>query len=334
MGTSRVLLSSLLALQLAACAELDPELASAPSTAQDIPREGALAIDPSTFHCVPMLESARLVIPPPPPTNPRPHDAPTVPAACPAGQVPVYHQPADAPKLPTSAPRSPAQPSPLATYWYASVMQNTSLVARSGVGGRIFFSNPAVYDQNDMVTAEMSIVLGANYHLVEVGLRKFWDAFPRLMISQWAFGTFNDAAGFVTVHPTYAPGMPLTPYYGLAIQHYVRYDGGNWWVWFNDACVGYFPGSIWSGGFTYGDVAHFYGEVYSAASRIPPRTDMGNGLFSSSASSAYMQDACIHATTPDCYYISGASTFVSNSSYYSLSYGGGSFLRFGGNGGG
>lgn len=329
-------LSSLLALvslSLGACAELDP--AASPSSDEELATTvEAIKLDPSTYHCVPLPESARLVVPPPPPPPvPKPIVQIAVSDACPAGQVPVYHYAADAPKLPAVPPRSQLS-TQAGTYWYASVMQPTSATARSGVGGRIFFSNPAVYDQYDMVTAEMSIVLGANYHLVEVGLRKFWDAFPRLMISQWAYGTFNDAAGFVTVHPTYAPGMPLTSYYGQAVQHYVRYDAGNWWVWFNDAWVGYFPGTIWSGGFTYGDVAHFYGEVFSAANRVPPRTDMGNGLFSSSASSAYMQDICVHAATPNCYYLSGASTYVSNSAYYSLTFNGSSFMRFGGNGGG
>ncbi len=60
---------------------------------------------------------------------------------------------------------------------------NRTTKDQSGVGAMVLITNPAVYDQYDMVTGQMSIVQGSNYHLVEIGLRKFWDAFPRLMNS-------------------------------------------------------------------------------------------------------------------------------------------------------
>jgi hypothetical protein len=323
-----------LLLLLASCAELAPDQDSLEESASLAGRSAALST--LGYRCEAMSQAARLVAPPPPPSFNRDAVVPLARAACPEGQVPFYAEPEH--EAPASPPPSfkgePGGPSTQAgTYWYASLMKATESFNNAGVGGRIYFSNPAVYDQYDMVTAEMSIVSGANYHLVEIGLRKFWDAFPRLMISQWAYGTFNDAAGFVRVHGTYAPGMPLTPYYGLAIQHYVRYDAGNWWIWFNDGWVGYFPGSIWANTFTSGNMAHFYGEVFSAASRVPPITDMGNGLFASSASAAYMQDICMHAAVPTCYLVVNATTYVSSSAYYSLNYAGGSFMRFGGTGG-
>jgi hypothetical protein len=46
-----------------------------------------------------------------------------------------------------------------------------------------------------------------------------------------------------------------------------------------------------------------------------------------------MQNICMNSAGPDCYLVSNATTYVSNAAYYSLSYFG-SFLRFGGNGGG
>lgn len=301
-----------------------------------------LALDSSEYHCEPITEAARTAVPPPPPVFVVESAAPRVRAVCPPGQVPFYRQPllpqrqVGPPLRPESkgAEGSDVSVQSAGTYWYAGVMKPTEWFNQNGVGGQILITNPSTYDQNDMVTAEMSIVYGSNYHLVEIGLRKFWDPFPRLMISQWSYGQFNDATGFVRIHGVYAPGMPLYNYYGYAVQHYIRYYQGNWWIWFNDGWVGYFPGSIWSGTFTSGNMAHFYGEVYSAQSRVPPFTDMGNGLFSSNASAAYMQELCMHSYDYYCYYLTDGWRNETNAGYYSLYYTGGTYMRFGGNGGG
>ncbi|CAM4126608.1 neprosin family prolyl endopeptidase [Corallococcus exiguus] len=297
--------------------------------------EVELALAPGEYRCEAMTEAARAAVPPPPPSVERAAFAPRVRAVCPPGQVPIYAQ-AELRTRKAGPPLSgPAAMQSLAgSYWYAGVMKPTDALSQSGVGASILFSNPAVYDQSDMVTSQMSIVRGANYHLVEMGLRKFWDAFPRLMISQWSYGQFNDAAGFVQVHGVYGPGMPLSSYYGYSVQQYIRYDNGNWWIWFNDAWVGYFPGTLWNGQFTSGDMAHFYGEVYSAQSRVPPLTDMGTGQFSGTFGTAYMQGMCIHTTGPNCTYVTDGWPFQTNAAYYSLSYWNGSYMEFGGNGGG
>ncbi|WP_158621627.1 neprosin family prolyl endopeptidase [Corallococcus aberystwythensis] len=301
--------------------------------------EVELALAPSEFHCEVMTEAARAAVPPPPPAIERAASAPRLRAVCPPGQVPIYHQ-AELRTHKAGPPLSPglngATGSRLlaGAYWYAGVLKPTDALSQSGVGASILFSNPAVYDQSDMVTSQMSIVRGANYHLVEMGLRKFWDAFPRLMISQWSYGTFNDAAGFVQVHGVYGPGMPLTSYYGYAVQQYIRHDNGNWWIWFNDAWVGYFPGSLWSGQFTSGDMAHFYGEVYSAQNRVPPLTDMGTGQFSGTWGSAYIHGMCLHTAGASCNYITNGWRSETNAAYYSLSYWNGADMEFGGNGGG
>ncbi len=298
--------------------------------------EAELALDPAEYHCEEMTEAARVAAPPPPLFTEE-SLAPRVRAVCPPGQVPFYREVeperrVGPPMRPGTAPEASAQLA--GSYWYAGVMKPTESFNRSGVGAMVLITNPAVYDQYDMVTGQMSIVQGSNYHLVEIGLRKFWDAFPRLMISQWNHGQFQDATGFVRVHGTYGPGMPLSNYYGYAVQHYIRYDNGNWWVWFNDGWVGYFPGSIWSGTFTSGNMAHFYGEVYSAQSRIPPITDMGNGQYSTSAGAAYMQNMCMHGADSTCHWLVNGWRSETNAAHYSLSYWNGSFMRFGGNGGG
>ncbi len=98
--------------------------------------------------------------------------------------------------------------------------------------------------------------------------------------------------------------------------------------------MGYFPGSIWGGAFSSGNMAHFYGEVYSAQSRVPPITEMGTGHFSWSAYSAYMYEMCMHSAGDACYLLVDGWRSETNADYYSLSYWNGSFMQFGGNGGG
>jgi hypothetical protein len=66
----------------------------------------------------------------------------------------------------------------------------------------------------------------------------------------------------------------------FAIQHFQ----GNWWVGYNGTWFGFFPDSLWSGGYTKVGLTQWFGEV--AANSASPCTDMGNGLFASSASAA------------------------------------------------
>jgi hypothetical protein len=81
-------------------------------------------------------------------------------------------------------------------------------------------------------------------------------------------------------------------------------------------------------------MVHFYGEVYSAQSRVPPLTDMGTGQFSWSGGSASMRGMCMHGASNLCYYLTDGWRSETNAAYYSLSYGNGSDMQFGGNGGG
>jgi hypothetical protein len=112
--------------------------------------------------------------------------------------------------------------------------------------------------------------------------------------------------------------MPLTAYMNQQIAFHTRYDNGNWWVWFKDAWVGYFPGSIWQGQFTSGDMSHYYGEVYSANNLNPPRTAMGSGVnpFVDWMSSADMVMMCQYSTTNDCRSLTTANVYMTNQNYY------------------
>jgi hypothetical protein len=134
-------------------------------------------IDPGEYHCEPMAEAARAAAPPPAPVFTAASFVPRARAVCPPGEVPFYRQPERARSskgLPPPPDLKHAGGSDISTlagsYWYAGVMKPTETFNQVGVGALVLITNPTVVDQNDMVTAEMSIVRGSNYHLVEIGL--------------------------------------------------------------------------------------------------------------------------------------------------------------------
>lgn len=230
-------------------------------------------------------------------------------------------------------------------YYYAGVIKPSPADRNQGVGARVLISNPSRDSTLDMVTSQMSVVKGNNTHLVETGMRKFWSE-PTLMIARWKDGDFKDAAsstnpgscdtvtGWCQVHNTYRPNMSLSAYVGQAVNFYIRRSGSKWWVYFNDAWVGYFPDSHWNNRFTAGDMSHFYGEVFDASMTIPPKTDMGGGVFPGQTGATFIDGMCQHSAAAACYVVHHASRNETNSAYYKLSYNGANnYFWFGGPGG-
>jgi hypothetical protein len=124
--------------------------------------------------------------------------------------------------------------------------------------------------------------------IVEVGWTVdrglFGDANPHLFVFHWVNGvaTCYNGCGFVPASSIATAGMTLpvggTPQF--AIQHFQ----GNWWVGYSGTWFGFFPDSLWSGGFTKAGLTQWFGEV--AANSGSPCTDMGTGLLPSSTSAA------------------------------------------------
>lgn len=218
------------------------------------------------------------------------------------------------------------------TYYWAGVQQPASGGQAFGVGGDVEIDSPVLFENTDQVTNEISIVSGANTSLVEVGYRKFDSAEPTLMVSHWVNGTFLDSSGFVSTQSTYQPGMSLQSYVGQTIPIYIEHGQGGWWVWFNNAWIGYFPDSLWNGQFTSGDTGNWYGEVYSADNNVPPQTQMGNGLPGDNTSAEAINNMCLYAANGNCNLISGGVQIQTDPSYYSLYYNGQASQRHGGAG--
>ncbi|MCP3165643.1 neprosin family prolyl endopeptidase [Myxococcus qinghaiensis] len=261
---------------------------------------------------------------------------------CPSGQVPqALHNPAPPRPLAawlTATPGASADNRPVHasadSVYYAGVYKPTSETGYAlGVGARLQIYNPQVAHSLDQVSTVVSMVRGASTSIVATGYRKFQTTYPTLLVGHTVGGVFQHVTGWVQVHPSYYPGMDLSGYIGAKPRFFVLYSGTDWWVYFNDAWVGYFPGSRWGGAFTSGEMAHWYGEVFVSGARLPPVTDMGNGLFPPNAASGAIEEMCTHNGT-SCFLMGAAQSYVSNAAYYGLYYPGLSNLRYGGNGGG
>jgi hypothetical protein len=132
---------------------------------------------------------------------------------------------------------------------------------------------------------EISVQGGTgNGNIVELGWNvstsQYPDADPHLFVFHWIdwTPTCYDTCGWHQYSATYFPGMNLGPLVGRdAYVGYVFYQG-NWWAWFDNQWLGYFPGSEWSGSFTQSSMIQWFGEV-ATSNGIPPGVEMGNGLF-------------------------------------------------------
>ncbi len=103
--------------------------------------------------------------------------------------------------------------------------------------------------------------------------------------------TCYNACGWVQYSSTYFPGQSLVALKGKQVYvGYVFYQG-NWWAWFDNQWLGYYPGTEWNGEYTLANTIQWFGEV-STHNGVPPKTDMGNGSFPAVGSAASMITLC------------------------------------------
>ena len=180
----------------------------------------------------------------------------------------------------------------------------------------------------------------SNGHIVELGWNlstdQYGDAHPHLFVFHWNDWnpTCYDGCGWVQYSATYYPGQDLNGIVGRDVYiGYVQY-AGNWWAWFDNQWLGYFPGGEWPSGYTQNALIQWFGEVASH-NGIPPVTDMGNGQFPSGASPARMSALCdVDAAAWVCWYRDQQGTSATVPKYYDIARTGFGRVAYGGDGGG
>ena len=145
-------------------------------------------------------------------------------------------------------------------------------------------------------------------NIIEIGwlvsTEQYGNSNPHLFVFHWKdwMPTCYDACGWVQWSNTYHPAMDLGAAVGRKVYiGYVQWQG-NWWVWFDNQWMGYFPGGEWDGKYTKTSLIQWFGEVASQ-NGIPPKTQMGNGQFSGAVHSSGMSTLCdVDAKAWSCWY--------------------------------
>jgi hypothetical protein len=222
-------------------------------------------------------------------------------------------------------------------------------VTNYGFDSKINVWDPFV-TQGTLPNGEFSLAQGAVFRGSGIGLQtveagwleypaKFGDPFPHLFTYYTTngytsmgnnVGGYNrEVTGWVQVSTTVAPGIRLTPTstVGIANQREIALSvwlsGGNWWVWYINQWIGYYPGTLFAttGLRNQASMVGFQGEVVDETTFIATSTDMGSGKFASTGwgNAAYMRHlqylTAPNGVSPVRY--SPTTTAVSNSNCYS-----------------
>jgi hypothetical protein len=123
------------------------------------------------------------------------------------------------------------------------------------------------------------------------------DSDPHIFVFYWVNGIgqgYNGGA-WQQFSSKYYPGQNIS----LLKDHdvytgYVFYQG-NWWAWFDNEWLGYYPGTAWKNAFSKSSLIQGFGEVATAwtvAPTVSPKIQMGDGLFPNEPTAAHMLDLC------------------------------------------
>lgn len=294
------------------------------------PPTAAPELYPMTWSCVPYTGAPPPPFPPPvPPGFVPPHYE--FPDLCPPGLVPVPKQYESPKGTPDGMALAGGLTPSTGAYYYAWV-QSSPTAYDDGAFGRMTVESPVI-DNNALThsLAEIAVRGGPGFsNYVEVGwtvdrLVNSGDVAPHLFVFRWVNGVpgVYNGSGWVQFAPQIVPGMKLATQ-SLLPAGYV-YWAGNWWCFVltqsGGGWIGYFPGSLWGGGFTNVTLNQWFGEVYAAPT--PPGNQMGNGGRGSSFPGlpipAYIDVMSeVDLTTWSAYFPPITLGFMTNSAWYDL----------------
>lgn len=172
-----------------------------------------------------------------------------------------------------------------------------------------------------------------NGDIIEIGWRRaVGDASPRLFVYHWVGGvpTCYNGCGWVQWNPAIVPGMVVNAG-SESYMGWVYYEG-NWWAWYANQWVGYFPESLWRGGYSKASLVQWFGEVHE--SDPTPESDMGNGRNAADHAAARFWYPCkVDSAAWVCWIQSTPSLTTPSIPWYTVQNVGGSAHRYGGPGG-
>lgn len=212
-------------------------------------------------------------------------------AAAPTAAAPTGHH---APEGVPSFGRANSLPFPPTSFLYADANQ---LATADGTFANITIEQPVVGPQDFHSNAEIAAESADGKQIVEIG----WivdhnlngDGQPHLFVFHWVdgVGACYNACGWVPSAraPFFAgQALPAGATFRFAIQHVTGGTPG-WQLSLNGIPFGEFPDSLWNGTYTQLGLAQWFGEVAASAAQ-PPCTQMGDGEFASSPTSAEFSD--------------------------------------------
>ncbi|MEA3191317.1 MAG: hypothetical protein QOD77_1899 [Thermoplasmata archaeon] len=259
---------------------------------------------------------------------------------CPEGQRPQPIPPSDLrgwqpPAFGASAP-----------YFYATLYDPAPAAgSRDGGGMTTTVQNPAISGAAGVHSLnEIAVIAGGGgtRNIVEIGWTKSRDyggtGDVRLFVFSWVNGVPKcyNGCGWVQYSSSIVPGKVVAA--GTNSYMGYVYYGGNWWAWWTNQWVGYFPGTMWSGTFTQDSQVQWFGEVYdgTVVSGLPkPATDMGNGNYATSAAASQFSTPCdVDAKNWVCWIKSAPTFLTGDSPYYNVRSLGGDKYAWGGPGNG
>ncbi|WP_042424453.1 neprosin family prolyl endopeptidase [Streptacidiphilus anmyonensis] len=178
-----------------------------------------------------------------------------------------------------------------ACYDYVAGRQRTDT---AGATVRMLQASPTLTsgDTNAHSLQELALQSADQKSTVEIGwtvdLGLNGDLLPHLFVYHWVDGAVScyNGCGFVQVSRTAKAGMALRP--GEAAEFSIRNIAGDWWVFYDEHAVGYFPGSLWGGGYTRAQVITAFSEVAHATGSTCEQ--MGDGRFGTADGSGWIAD--------------------------------------------
>jgi hypothetical protein len=211
---------------------------------------------------------------------------------------------AAAPSAPPSVAAATGTDNP--TCWYGACFDyvyGRQITNATGARIRMEIADPVVdpTQAGEHSLQELALQNSDQTSTVEVGWtvdpQMNGDAKPHLFVYHWVNGQEScyNGCGFVQVSKRIVPGMRLPS--GRSAEFSIRLIHGDWWIFYNDTRVGYFPGSLWNGSYTSAQMVTAFGEVAENTPDVPSCTQMGDGRFGSSSGSSWIGGFHLYGTT-------------------------------------